>query len=202
MATVTLIVKHLTTLHLTIKMTTKFHLTVTAMATVTVMAMATATATVTVKKMVTSCLGITLTTASTVHNTPKATDTVARTTSSGKNLGPTPGLGDLQRRSSKSYGRKHQDASPIRDHRRGEPQSAYHRSRSRDRSRSYHFRDRDKHVHQRVSRTSPQGKRDSFLASFSSYEEYLDYFNKSGTSNQDSYCTPLDSYFFSVTLLQ
>ena len=46
-----------------------------------------------------------------------------------------------------------------------------HRSCSKDRSRSYHSRDRDRHAHHRESSSSPQGRRDSFISSLSSYEE-------------------------------
>ena len=85
MATVTVTMKHLTKIQLTIQGTTNFHLMVTATATVTV----TATAMVTVKHMVTSCLGITLTTVPTVPEAPRATDTLALITiSSWKILGP------------------------------------------------------------------------------------------------------------------
>ena len=50
------------------------------------------------------------------------------------------------------------------------------------------------------SRFSPLGRKNSLLSSFSSYEEYLDYFNRSGTSNQGSYHTSHDMDSFSDTL--
>ena len=79
-----------------------------------------------------------------------------------------------------------------RDRRRDKPRI----SRSQDRSQSYHSRDWDRHAHHRESRSSPQGRRDSFLSSFSSYEKYLDFFHRSGASNQGSLHTPEDKDSF------
>ena len=103
---------------------------------------------------------------------------------------------------SKSYSRRDQDAYSGRDHRWGKSQSSLHRSRSKDRSQYYHSRDRDQHPHHRESRASPLGRKDSLLAFFSSYEEYMDYFNRFSSSNQDLFPTPQDRDSFLDTLQQ
>ena len=84
---------------------------------------------------------------------------------------------------SQAYGRRDQDLYTGRNHRLDK----HHRSCSKDRSQSQRSRDPDRHSHQRKSRSSHMGRKDSLLSSFSSYEEYLEYFSRSGASNQGPY---------------
>ena len=99
---------------------------------------------------------------------------------------------------SHSRHRRGRDHSSSREHRR----DRHHRSRSKDRSHSHPSRDRDRRSHHKKSGSSPSRRRDSFLSSFASYEDYLDYFNRSEVSSQGVHHRSQEGDTFEDTLRQ